>query len=111
MTVRKACIYLGGETTLFTSFHEKAHSVKADVAARRGRVQRLCPSPCFHPHFREPLIFGGSVHYEIRLFGLLLQALQSADRSLSSLESGTKARAAVALDKLRSDRASRALRS
>jgi hypothetical protein len=57
---------------LFTSFHEKAHSVKADVAARRGRVQRLCPSPCFHPHFREPLIFGGSVHYEIRLFGLLL---------------------------------------
>ncbi len=48
----------------------------------RGSVQWLSRpfALCFHPHFREPAIFGDSVHYEIRLFEL--KALQSSDRSV-----------------------------
>jgi len=33
------------------NFHEKAHSVKADVAAPWwSSATTPCPSPCFHPH-------------------------------------------------------------
>ncbi len=55
------------------NFHEKAHFVKADVAALdRGRAQQLSPSR--YASIRtldEPALLGDSVHYEIRLLGLI----------------------------------------
>ena len=55
------------------NFHEKAHFVKADLAALdRGRAQQLSPSR--YASIRtlgEPALFSGSVHYGIRLLGLL----------------------------------------
>src|SRR5215211_6262704 len=36
---------------LQVNFHEKAHFVKADVAAPVSSATTLCPSLCFHPHF------------------------------------------------------------
>src|SRR5215218_3841134 len=55
------------------NFHEKAHFVKADVAAPlRGRAQRL--RVLRHASIRtvrESTFLGDSVHYEIHLFGLL----------------------------------------
>src|SRR5215212_10033830 len=56
----------------YANFHEKALFVKADVAAPRGRAQRLCVLR--YASIRtldEPMLFGDSVHCEIHLFGLL----------------------------------------
>jgi hypothetical protein len=37
---------------VYANFHEKAHFVKADVAAPSwSSATTLCPSLCFHPHF------------------------------------------------------------
>ena len=52
------------------NFHEKAHFVKADVAAVVAAKPNgfLCPSRYASIRtFSEPTLFGGSVHYEIRL--------------------------------------------
>src|SRR5215213_874639 len=61
------------QTGDLSNFHEKAHFVKADVAAPlRGRAQRL--RVLRHASIRtvrESTFLGDSVHYEIHLFGLL----------------------------------------
>jgi hypothetical protein len=56
----------------YTNFHEKAHFVKADVAALiGGRAQRLHVLRAMLPSaLLVSLLFGGSVHCEILLFGL-----------------------------------------
>jgi hypothetical protein len=58
---------------MYANFHEKAQFVKG----RRGGLVAvetngfLCPSRYASIRtFNEPTLFGGSVHYEIRLFGL-----------------------------------------
>ena len=58
-------------TGAMTNFHEKAHSVKGDVAALdRGRAQRLCVLRAMLPTaLLVSLLFGDSVHHEILLFG------------------------------------------
>jgi hypothetical protein len=71
-----------------TNFYEKALFVKTDVAvALCGRVQQSCVlfarAIASIRTFGEPNPLGGSVHYEIHLFGYT-KALQSSDRSLLS---------------------------
>jgi hypothetical protein len=93
----------------YANFHEKAHFVKADVAAPFAveRYDSASFALRFHSHSRGALFFCDSVHYGIRLLGLLKKALQSSDRSLcSSWERGwTKfaLRSRLLLDPKRSD--------
>jgi hypothetical protein len=59
------------ENSLNANFHEKAHFVKADVAAPVSSVTTPCPSR--YASIRtvsESTLLGDSVHYEIHLFGL-----------------------------------------
>ncbi len=70
------------------NFHEKAHSVKVDVATATTvyalAARAMLPSALSVSHS----LFGGSVHYEIRLDSGSTKVLQSSDRPL--LERGPK---------------------
>jgi hypothetical protein len=69
------------ENSFKANFYEKALFVKGDVATAPGLRQLLCAlrALCFYPHFRGAL-FGGSVHYGIRLHSGSTEALQSSER-------------------------------
>jgi hypothetical protein len=57
------------ENSVYANFHEKAHFVKADVAAPSGS-SATTPCPSRYASIRtlsEPALLGGSVHYGIRL--------------------------------------------
>jgi hypothetical protein len=61
-----------GKKVLLANFHEKALFVKADVAAPRVRAQRLRVLRAMLPSaLSVSPFFCGSVHYGIRLFGLI----------------------------------------
>jgi hypothetical protein len=56
------------------NFHEKAHFVKVDVATLRSWSSATALRPSRYASIRtldEPTLFGGSVHREIQLSGLL----------------------------------------
>ena len=53
------------------NFHEKAHFVKADVAAPRVEPNGFVSFAMLPSALLVSLLFGDSVHYEIHLFGLL----------------------------------------
>jgi hypothetical protein len=59
---------------LSTDFHEKAISVKADVAAITMTGYAGCPCHASIRSLCEPLPGGGSVHYDVRLFEPVLQS-------------------------------------
>jgi hypothetical protein len=83
------------------NFHEKAHFVKADLAAHFGIERNGCVSFAMLPSalLVSPLL-GDSVHCEILLFGLIEKALQSSERSLLLLaEGGPSSHCAVALSR------------
>jgi hypothetical protein len=53
------------------NFHEKAHSVKAAVAAPLWSSATAVPFAMLPSALSVSSLFGDSVHYEIRLFGLI----------------------------------------